>query len=204
MRTTARVRSVVGAMLAATLCGALAGCSGDEDRPGPTGGGATSGTAAPSGASVQPSQPALERWPSLAAAPETELVEVTGRIAGLTPDSPATLRVAPIRVGPSGSVLTFTVTTTQPGQVRTTAALANSDREFLPERFTLVSKGTNQRFHALCVKASQLCMASDLPRGFGPVPAQVYVAFPIIPAGIDQLQVAAPGFPAVTVPVVRS
>lgn len=163
--------------------------------------GCTDGADAPSG----PSSTSAPGFPSLAVPPPPAAATASGRLAGLTPDSVASLEVVSVRAGATGTVLHFRLSTASPGTLSASRQdLSGSTRIDGVGGVTLVAPQAKSKYSVVRLADRGLCACSNLPGEFTPVPAALYAEFAPLPTTVGEVQVVVPGFPPVTVAVSRA
>ncbi len=192
----------------AALAGAaalmLTGCTDGADVSSGASTTAAAGGAGPGGSAGRASAvPSV--FPSLVVSPPPAVATALGRLAGLTPDSVASLEVISVRAGATGTVAHFRLSTASPGTLSASRQdLSGTTRIDGVGGVTLVAPQAKSKYSVVRLADRGLCACSNLPSEFTSVPATLYAEFAPLPAAVGEVQVVVPGFPPVTVAVSRT
>jgi hypothetical protein len=186
---------------------ALAGCTSGSSGGGPatpTSTGAVAPTDSGSSSPPSPSDSATASasavpYASLAASPQVAIGSTSATPAGFP--APVRLDVLAVESTASGTLLRFRlVTDTKTSLIL--SAFQGRPKEPDVGGLTLVASAVAQRLH-VSYAGDTVCLCSALPVELGPQGSFLSALFPALPASVTQVQVAAPGFPPISVPVTR-
>jgi hypothetical protein len=206
--TSSRVTgaSALVAVVAMLVAAGLAGCSGGSDKPAPSSaptsvadtGGTSTGAPGPT-TSAGAASPTPVPYASLAASPPAAIGSVDGRPEHV--DQTIRLEVLAVQAKQDTTVLQFRISTQVPMKNVYPGILHQDYGSPDVGGVSLVAKQAGVRLQVSY--AGLMCLCSWVPLSLGPEGAYLSAVFPPLPATVTQVEVAAPGFPAVPVPVTR-
>jgi hypothetical protein len=194
-----RLSLITGVTVIVLAGGVLVACSGDDKPPGP----------APSATSSASASPAVDYQRYLSDPPVPAIGGANGSLPGATGGSvPVRLDVVAVEAGADSTLLRWRLSSTQEGAALASSSLSREIRSPDTSALTLIAKQADLSLQPAAWRSRNLavasqCSCSTIPQTLGARPTDLSALFPPLPDDVTTVDVSAPGFAAISVPVTR-